>query len=242
MKSANRAMLRTTTRPHLVSQAAPTARYNSTKTPCTAYTQVTHPDAPAESLPPTSTKHILNTYARPPFIATHGKGPWLYTTSSRKYLDFTAGIAVNALGHGDAEFARVMGEQAAKISHTSNVFHDEWAGKFASLLVGLTKREEANEGAFKFVRKIVKERWAESTGKPWDQSPKTRFVCFENAFHGRSMGALSATFNPKYQKPFEPLVPGFDLGVLNDPAALDLVTDLTCAVIVEPIQGEGGLD
>ncbi|KAG8891947.1 acetylornithine aminotransferase, partial [Tulasnella sp. 403] len=206
MNSTNRAVLRTAARPRLVSQAAPTARHNSTKTPCTAYTQVTHPDAPAESLPPTSTKHILNTYARPPFIATHGKGSWLYTTSSRKYLDFTAGIGVNALGHGDAEFARVMGEQAAKISHTSNVFHNEWAGKLASLIVGLTKREgglgwapgsgdvetagvegpsgakvffsnsgtEANEGAFKFVRKIAKERWAESTGKPWDQSPKTR--------------------------------------------------------------------
>lgn len=221
-------------------------------------------------------KHLVDTYARPNFILSHGKGSWVWTTTGEKYLDFSAGIAVNALGHGDEQFAAVMAEQAAKLSHTSNVFHNEWAGKLASLIVNLTKREgglgwapgsgpggwegsheaagakvffsnsgtEANEGAFKFARKIAKERWSAATGKDWHDGgcTKWKFACFENAFHGRSMGALSATSNPKYQKPFEPLVPGFEVGKLNDYEGLKtLVTEDTCAVVVEPVQGEGGL-
>jgi acetylornithine aminotransferase len=183
-------------------------------------------------------------------------------------LDFTAGIAVNALGHGDAELAKVAGEQAATLLHTSNVFHHQWAGELASLLVRLTKRDgglgyeagkddapggakvffsssgtEANEGALKFSRKFAKERWAQGeAGRNWVDSPKTRIVCFANAFHGRSMGALSATTNPKYQAPFAPLVPGFDVGQYNDIAGVgSLIRENTCAVIVEPVQGEGGV-
>ncbi|KZO92206.1 PLP-dependent transferase [Calocera viscosa TUFC12733] len=100
---------------------------------------------------------------------------------------------------------------------------------------------EANEGAVKFARKYGKELWARRTGRPWEESTKTRFLCFEHAFHGRSMGALSATPNPKYQKPFTPLVPGFDVGTLNDMSAVELITEDHCGVIVEPIQGEGGI-
>lgn len=96
----------------------------------------------------------------------------------------------------------------------------------------------------KIARKVGKERWAQKTGKAWDDSScdKHEIVCFENSFHGRSMGALSVTTNPKYQKPFEPLLPGVRVGRLNNLGGLDsLVTDKTCAVIVEPIQGEGGI-
>ncbi|KAF8761540.1 Aminotransferase [Rhizoctonia solani] len=212
-------------------------------------------------------KSIVNTYARPPFILQRGKGSWVWDTTGRKYLDFSAGIAVNALGHGDAELAKVAGEQAAILLHTSNAFHHEWAGNLASLIVGLTKRDgglgfeagsegvaggakvffsnsgtEANEGALKFARKVGKERWAQQTGKKWEESTKTRIACFANAFHGRSMGALSATTNPKYQAPFAPLVPGFDVGQYNDVAGIDsLVGQDTCAVLVEPVQGEGGV-
>lgn len=103
---------------------------------------------------------------------------------------------------------------------------------------------EANEGALKVARKVGKERWATKTGKQWDDPAcdKHEIVCFENAFHGRSMGALSVTTNAKYQKPFAPLLPGVRIGRLNVKEDVDrLVTDKACAVIVEPIQGEGGI-
>jgi len=102
---------------------------------------------------------------------------------------------------------------------------------------------EANEGALKIARKVGKDRWAAATGGKADDPscPKTRIVCFENSFHGRSMGALSVTSTEKYQAPFRPLIPGIGVGKLNNLECLDaLVTDNTCAVIVEPIQGEGG--
>ena len=104
---------------------------------------------------------------------------------------------------------------------------------------------EANEGALKVARKVGKTRWAAATGKPWDDPScdKYEIVCFERGFHGRSMGALSVTSNPKYQKPFMPLIPGVKVGKLNDTAGLaSLVGEKTCAVIVEPIQGEGGIN
>lgn len=217
-------------------------------------------------------KYVINTYARPPIIFTRGRGSWIWDTSDRKYLDFSAGIAVNALGHGDPELARVMQEQASTLLHASNVYHNEWAGQLAELLVTLTHRDgglgwsprtdkhesesdltakvffansgtEANEGAIKFARKVGKERWAAKTGGKWEDATKTRIVCFENAFHGRSLGALSITTNPKYQAPFAPLLPNVDVGKLNDVAQLEtLVGEDTCGVIVEPIQGEGGLN
>ncbi len=226
---------------------------------------MTHPPLEASSLPSFTATNIVDTYARAPLVLSHGKGSWLYTTTGEKYLDFTAGIAVNALGHADAEFARTLGEQAGKLIHSSNVFHNEWAGQLATLIVDVTKKHgglglrdgadakvfftssgtEANEGALKFARKIAKERYAAKhpeSEKPYEDCKQIRFACFQNAFHGRSMGALSATTNPKYQAPFAPLIPGFDVGELNDHEALrSLITEDTCGVIVEPVQGEGGL-
>jgi len=105
---------------------------------------------------------------------------------------------------------------------------------------------EANEGALKIARKVGKDRWAASgAGRSWDSDgcTKTRIVCFEGGFHGRSMGSLSVTTNPKYQKPFAPLLPGVDVGRLNEVEGLErLIGEDTCAVIVEPIQGEGGIN
>ncbi|KAJ7228903.1 pyridoxal phosphate-dependent transferase [Mycena pura] len=207
-----------------------------------------------------STKYLLPVYARPDFVLSHGHGSYVYDTAGRRYLDFSAGIAVNALGHADAGVVKTIAEQAGKLLHASNVYHNEWAPRLAQLLVTLTQRDgglgftpgtpagggakvffsnsgtEANEGALKIARKVGKDR---ASG----DRPKTRIACFENAFHGRSMGALSVTPNAKYQAPFMPLLPGVDVGMLNDAAGLEkLVTQETCAVIVEPIQGEGGVN
>ncbi|KAJ7688485.1 pyridoxal phosphate-dependent transferase [Mycena rosella] len=194
------------------------------------------------------------------FVLSHGEGSYVFDTAGKRYLDFSAGIAVNALGHADAGVVKTIAEQAGKLLHTSNVYHNEWAPRLAELLVTLTQREgglgfargtpggggakvffsnsgtEANEGALKIARKVGKDRVGAG-------GSKTRIVCFEGAFHGRSMGALSVTPNPKYQAPFAPLIPGVDVGVLNDAAGLEtLITEETCAVIVEPIQGEGGVN
>jgi acetylornithine aminotransferase len=170
-------------------------------------------------------------------------------------------------------FVQTLTEQAGKLLHTSNVFHNEWAGRLAELLVTLTQKEgglgfgvggsdskprksgtkvffansgtEANEGALKIARKVGKDRWAAALpGRSWDSSEctKTGIVCFENSFHGRSMGALSVTSNPKYQRPFIPLLPGVEVCKLNDEEGVARsVNENTCAVIVEPIQGEGGV-
>lgn len=262
--------------------------------PSIQYTAVTHPEGP-EYVPSTVSaklarfsKYTLNTYARPQLIVTHGKGSWLYATATsstsaqhegvapfspgeptRQYLDFTAGIAVNALGHGDEQVAAIMQAQAARLSHSSNLYHNEWAGELAQLLVELTQREgglgwtpgssqdggakvffantgtEANEGALKFARKIGKERWAEKNPSADPSTcPKTALVCFEHGFHGRTMGALSMTTNPKYQAPFAPLIPNVKVGKLNDANPeylMQLIDEDTCGVIVEPIQGEGGV-
>lgn len=181
-----------------------------------------------------------------------------------EYLDFTAGIAVNALGHADTQIASLLAEQAGKLSHSSNVCWNEWAGELGRLLVHQTREHgglgfvkgankdgqegakvfftnsgtESNEGALKFARLIGKNRQPADSKKE-----KTALVCFNNAFHGRSLGALSVTPNPKYQAPFSPLIPNVRVGQLGDKESLEeLVTGDVCGVIVEPIQGEGGLN
>ncbi|KAG6832919.1 hypothetical protein H0H92_004803 [Tricholoma furcatifolium] len=250
-------------------------RLLSTEGPSTRYQTATHAttassEATVNTLERGST-YLLPVYARPDFILSHGKGSYVWDTEGRKYLDFSAGIAVNALGHADEGVLQVLNEQAGKLLHTSNVYHNEWAGKLAEQLVKVTQAEgglgyapgseggdlgskvffsnsgtEANEGALKIARKVGKDRWAAAApGRKWDspECTKTRIACFEGSFHGRSMGALSVTTNPKYQLPFAPLLPGVDVGRLNDLAGLNtLVGEDTCAVIVEPIQGEGGIN
>ncbi|GAO17399.1 hypothetical protein UVI_02024220 [Ustilaginoidea virens] len=194
--------------------------------------------------------YMVATYARPPPVFVRGEGSWLWDLENRKYLDFTAGIAVTALGHGDRELTALMAEQARTLVHASNLYHNPWTGALAKLLVEATRAAggmhdaaavfvcnsgaEANEAAIKFARKV---------GRALDPAGgKTEVVSFAGAFHGRTMGSLSATHNPRYQAPFAPLVPGFREGAFNDVAGLrDLVTPATCGVLVEPVQGEGGV-
>ncbi|KAI1389217.1 putative acetylornithine aminotransferase precursor [Hypoxylon trugodes] len=208
-------------------------------------------DSASASLINEHSKFMLATYARPPPVFVKGEGSYLWDLENRKYLDFTAGIAVNALGHSNPGLAKVLSDQAHTLWHASNLYYNPWTGALSQLLVEKTLESgamhdaatvfvcnsgsEANEAAIKFSRKV---------GKVLDPSgAKYEFVSFHNSFHGRTMGSLSATPNPKYQQPFAPMLPGFKYGTYNDIEAIDdLVTDKTCGVIIEPIQGEGGVN
>ncbi|KAL8945718.1 MAG: hypothetical protein Q9222_007783 [Ikaeria aurantiellina] len=216
---------------------------------------VPNPDPPANS--PTAaqlrehTPYMVATYVRPPPLMVKGEGCYLWDAENRRYLDFTAGIAVNALGHCDPEMAKLISQQARTLIHTSNLYYNPWIGELSKLVVTKTRSagamrtaskvfvcnsgSEANESAIKFARKVGKVRTPSGT--------QNEIVSFDRSFHGRTMGALSATPNPKYQKPFSPMVPGFKYGKFNDEASInDLVTEDTCGVIIEPIQGEGGVN
>ena len=189
-------------------------------------------------------KFVVSTYARPLPVFTHGKGAYLFDAEGRKYLDFTAGIAVTALGHSDPEWVEAVSHQAGKLTHVSNLYHTEphvelaqqlIENSFADRVYFCNSGTEANEAAFKFARK-----WARTNHKSHD---KTRIVAFEGGFHGRTTGSLAATSKSKYRSPFEPLMPGIDFAAFNDiTSAEKSITKETCAVIVEPIQGEGGVN
>lgn len=214
-----------------------------------------NPDPPGDSqtaaIVSEHTQYMVATYVRPPPMMVKGEGCYLWDIENRKYLDFTAGIAVNALGHCDPEMAKLIGQQARTLIHTSNLYHNPWTGALSQVMVQKTRASgsmseaskvficnsgsEANEAAIKFARKVGKVRQPSGS--------QHEIVSFNNSFHGRTMGSLSATPNPKYQKPFGPMIPGFVYGTYNDEAGIkDLVTEKTCGVIVEPIQGEGGVN
>ncbi|KAJ9300797.1 hypothetical protein DTO271G3_1961 [Paecilomyces variotii] len=207
-------------------------------------------DSPTVAFINEKTPFMVTTYVRPNPVMVKGQGSYLWDMENRRYLDLTSGIAVNSLGHCDQEIAKIISEQAETLVHASNLYHNPWTGALSKLLIEKTIESgamrdasqvfvcnsgtEANEAAIKFARKV---------GHTLDPSgAKHEFVSFHNSFHGRTMGALSATPNPKYQAPFSPMVPGFKYGNFNDVEQLDtLITDKTCGVIVEPIQGEGGV-
>jgi acetylornithine aminotransferase len=216
---------------------------------------VPNPD-PAEDSPTTtflnqSTPFMVPTYVRPPPMMVKGEGSILYDNENREYLDFTAGIAVNSLGHADPEVARVIAHQAQQLIHASNLYHNPWTPTLSKLLIQETQKQspgselsqvfvsnsgsEANEAAIKFARKVTYAKDPQTTQRD--------IVSFHESFHGRTYGSLSATPNKKYQPPFGPMLPGFRYGTYNDVAAVkDLITENTAGVIVEPIQGEGGVN
>jgi len=191
-----------------------------------------------------ATGALLEVYKRTGPVFTAGEGCRLIAEDGTRYLDFTAGIAVNALGYGHPAVADAIREALeAGLVHTSNLFHTrpaaelaEWLAEhsFADRVFFCNSGAEANEGAFKFARRWARERGGEQ---------KTEVVAFHGSFHGRTMGALAATDRPAYQEPFRPLMPGVRFGEIGDVAAADRLIrpERTAAVIVEPVQAEGGV-
>ncbi|MGQ9455964.1 MAG: acetylornithine transaminase [Armatimonadota bacterium] len=187
-------------------------------------------------------EYVMHTYARLPVVFVRGEGCFLYDITGQEYLDLVAGIAVNGLGHCHPKVVSAICEQARKLIHTSNLYHTLLQPQLAKLLVDVSGMKkaffcnsgaEANEAAIKLARKAAKRH-----GCPG----KFEVVTAENSFHGRTFGALSATAQSKYQRPFEPLVPGFKSVSYNDVSALvDAVNENTCAVMLEPVQGESGV-
>ncbi|WP_029556820.1 aspartate aminotransferase family protein [Xanthobacter sp. 91] len=185
---------------------------------------------------------VLPTYARIDLQFERGEGCWLVTTDGRRFLDFTAGIAVNVLGHANPYLAAALSEQATKLWHVSNLFRIPGAEKLADRLKAATFADtmfftnsgaEALECAIKMAR-----RYQYVSGHP----EKNRIITFEGAFHGRTLATIAAGGNPKYLEGFGPDLPGFDQVPFGDlDAARAAVTPETAAILVEPVQGEGGV-
>jgi len=200
---------------------------------------------PSPSLPDVrglEAQHVLQIYRRFPVVFERGEGVHLIDTTGRRYLDFISGIGVASLGHAHPALARAIADQAATLVHTSNLYFHPLQGQLANRLAALSGLDrvffcnsgtEAVEACLKFARRYWHGR---------GETARTGFVAFSHAFHGRTMGSLSVTWDEHYRAPFEPLVPGVTFADAGAPAALDaLVTASTAAVIVEPIQGEGGV-
>jgi acetylornithine/N-succinyldiaminopimelate aminotransferase len=187
--------------------------------------------------------HIVQSYKRPPFVITRGEGVTLYDAEGKAYLDMVAGIAVNALGYSEPGMVRAIQEAATGLLHSSNLYYTEpqarlaasiCAKSFADRVFFTNSGTEANEGALKFIRKFHYDR---------DDHERKEIVCFTGAFHGRTLGSLSLTPKEKYQKPFAPLMPGVVVAEYNNVASAEAaISHKTAAVIVEPVQGEGGIN
>lgn len=185
---------------------------------------------------------FLHVYDRFPIVLDHGEGVCLYDTEGKRYLDFGAGIAVFALGYGNKEYNEALKGQIDKLIHTSNLFYNVPSIEAAEKLVqatGLKKvfftnsGTEAIEGAMKLARRYAYNR---------DGFAGHEIIAMNHSFHGRSMGALSVTGTAHYREPFEPLIGGVRFADFNDlDSVKSALTDKTCAIILEPVQGEGGI-
>ena len=184
---------------------------------------------------------LVHTYNRYPIVLDHGEGVYLYDTEGKKYLDFAAGIAVCSLGYGHPEYNKPLKEQMEKLLHVSNLFYTAPVVDAAEKLKKASQMDrifftnsgtEAIEGALKAARKYAYTK----------KSGKYEFIAMEHSFHGRSMGAVSVTGTENYRTPFEPLVGGVRFAKYNDLESVKAqVTDQTCAIILETVQGEGGI-
>lgn len=187
-------------------------------------------------------RELVHTYEPFPVVMDHGEGMYLYDTEGKKYLDFAAGYAVTSLGYGNQEWEDALKEQMDKLCHISNLYYHTKTKEAAKAVKRITGMDrvfftnsggEAIEGALKAARKYAYTR----------KNGRYEFIAMQSSFHGRSFGAVSITGHEAYRMPFEPLFPGVKFAEFNDLKSVrSLVTEQTCAIIVEPIQGEGGIN
>ena len=184
---------------------------------------------------------LLHIYNRFPVALDHGEGVYLYDTEGKQYLDFAAGIGVTGLGYHNKELNDALKEQIDKLFHISNLYYHENCGIAAKALASASGMDkvfftnsgaEAIEGALKAARKYA---WTKKSGR-------YELIAMEHSFHGRTAGAVSVTGHPEYREPFEPLLPGVRFAKYNDLDSVKaLVNEKTCGIILEPLQGEGGI-
>ena len=189
-----------------------------------------------------ASQYLMNTYARLPLSIVRGKGSKVYDSEGREYLDCVAGIAVNILGHGHPELVTAIERQVRQLIHTSNLYYTEPQVRLAQLLVTHSFAQkvffgnsgaEANEAAIKLARRYATQKFGEA---------RHEIITFRQSFHGRTMATLTATGQTKVQQGFAPLLPGFYYATFNDWASVESVlTDNTAAIMIELIQGEGGV-
>jgi predicted acetylornithine/succinylornithine family transaminase len=203
----------------------------------TTTTQMTTPETLEQT-------HVLQTYRRQPVVFVRGDGVRLFDREGRSYLDFVSGVGVNALGHAHPALTRAIADQAATLSHTSNLYFHPLQGELAARLSKhatlpraffCNSGTEAVEACLKFARRF----W---TGEGQPSPSRSKYVALRHSFHGRTMGSLSVTWDPHYREPFAPLIADVVFADPYDAASIAAaIDDKTAAVIVEPVQGEGGV-
>jgi len=196
----------------------------------------------SEELKDAADKYLMQTYTRQPISIVRGRGSKVYDLEGREYIDFVGGIAVNLLGHGHPDLVHTIQRQAAQLIHTSNLYYTEPQVKLAKMLVDHSFADrvffcnsgaEANEAAVKLARRYAHERHGAN---------RLNIITMKNSFHGRTLAMITATGQEKVQKGFEPLMPGFTYAPFNDFDAIEsMVSETTAAIMLEPIQGEGGV-
>jgi len=197
---------------------------------------------PTEELKQDAAHYLMQTYTRQPLSIVRGRGTKVYDLEGREYLDFVGGIAVNILGHGHPDLVQAIQRQAAQLIHTSNLYYTEPQVKLAQMLVDHSFADkvffcnsgaEANEAAIKLARRYSHNKYG---------AGRFEIVTMRNSFHGRTIATLTATGQEKVQKGYEPLLPGFRYVAFNNLEELKrAVTDKTAAIMLEPVQGEGGI-
>ena len=187
-------------------------------------------------------KYLFQTYKRTDLYFSHGEGAYIYDIEGRQFLDFLAGISVNSLGYSHPRIVNVIAEQGEKLIHTSNLFYHPYQGLLAKKLTeisGMSRAFFCNSGteAIEAAMKI-----ARAYGRSRGRKGKTKILSLKNSFHGRTFGALSITAQEKYQAPFMPLVPDVEIvGDMTVKALEKAFSDEVCAIVIEPVQGEGGV-
>ena len=197
---------------------------------------------PTEELKESAEQYLMGTYTRQPISIVRGRGTKVYDLEGREYVDFVGGIAVNILGYGHPDLVLAIQKQAAQLLHTSNLYYTEPQVKLAQMLVDHSFADkvffcnsgaEANEAAIKLARRYSHDKYG---------AGRFEIITMKQSFHGRTMATLTATGQEKIQKGYEPLLPGFSYVSFNHLSELEeAVTEKTAAIMLEPIQGEGGV-